>query len=45
MFVLNRKAWLGCERTAEVEVIEINIKSYLKKQFEHLRGPEYAIPK
>lgn len=36
---------LGFEQTAEAEVIEINIESYLKRQFEHLRGSEYAIPK
>lgn len=46
IFVLNHKAWLEREQTAEVEVvIEITIKSYLIKQFEHLRGPEYAILK
>lgn len=45
MFVLNHRACLGCEQTAEAEVIEINIESYLKRQFEHLRGSEYAIPK
>lgn len=39
MFVLNHKAWLEREQTAEVDVvIEITIKSYLLKQFEHLRG-------